>query len=109
MCSSTDVIQPVDVGALEGSRAMEKHLQEKNTVNFTHTLTYDPASGLEARLTWLHPRGVSARGLVDYEVLCILMECGVYEHLPKCSYTDDLYESLVPVKRTEQVRSVSDW
>ena len=103
---SSDVIQSVANGALvEGHGKKEQHLPDRNSVNLTYSLTYERSDGLEARLNWTHPPGMAQKGEeeVFYEVVYILLECGIYEDLPKCPYTDDLYTSLVPVRRRDVV------
>ncbi|XP_076442731.1 uncharacterized protein LOC143281407 [Babylonia areolata] len=76
-------------------------------VNLTHSLTYEDEDGLEARLTWSHPRGVGGpgrreQGEVDYEVVHILKRCGIYDTAPRCLHTEDLFTSDVVVKLTDK-------
>ena len=104
---TTDVIQSVANGALAEGRGQKEHLLDWNSVNLTYSLTYERSDGLEARLNWTHPRHLAQKGggeeEVYYEVVYILLECGIYEDLPKCPYTDDLYSSIVPVRRSDVV------
>ena len=110
--------QKVEGGGLDGGKP-----QQFNKVNLTFSITYDAKDGLEAKLNWTHPPGGRKKsqsshdvphggvggetaGMMDYEVLYILHECGVYPDLPKCLYPQDLYSSEVPVPRNQVVSVV---
>jgi hypothetical protein len=84
-------------------------LQQHNKVNLTSSVIYDGRDGLRALLNWTHPPGKDGVGvgdvgeLVDYELIYILQQCGVYPDLPPCPYPQDLYSAEVLVPRWQEV------